>query len=70
MTESEQTLMWKLQAENSILKERVSGICKVYFVLRPILKFAKVFAFIKKGGKVAIDAAIAVLDEACKYDNQ
>lgn len=54
-----------MQAENAMLRAKVSGICKVYFILKPVLKFVKIFAFIKKGAKTAIDAAIVVLDEAC-----
>lgn len=57
--------MSTMLADGILMQEKVSGICKVYSVLRPVLKFLRVFAFIKSGGKAAIDAAIAVLDGVC-----
>lgn len=58
--------LFALQAENAMLKAKVSGICKVYSVLRPVLKVVRIFSFLKKGGKAAIDAAIALLDGVCE----
>lgn len=55
-----------MQAENAALKEKVSGICRVYAVLRPVLNVLKLFSFLKKGGKLAINTAISVLDEVCE----
>lgn len=66
MTLTEQQHLIFLELENKQLKIKLSGICKVYTILRPVLKFAKVFSFIKKGGKAAIDAAILLLDEICE----
>lgn len=54
-----------LKEDNSLLKEKLSGICEVYKVLRPVLQVLKFFSFVKKGGKKAIEAAIAALDVAC-----
>lgn len=55
-------------AENIALKAKVSTICKVYAVVRPVLKVVRVFAFIKRGGRAAIDGAIAVLDSVCEVE--
>lgn len=63
MTQAEIVLM---QAENAALKEKVSVICKLYVVLKPLLKVLRVFAFIKKGGKALIDSAITILDGVCE----
>lgn len=56
-------------AENIALKAKVSGICKVYGILRPVLTALRFFSFVKKGGKAAIDGAIAVLDSVCETKN-
>lgn len=55
-----------LKEDNAILEEKVSGICQVYVVLRPVLQVLKFFSFVKKGGKKAIESAIAALDVVCE----
>lgn len=64
--------MSTMMAENILLTEqniRMSGIleaiCKAYLIGRPVLMFLKIFAFVKKGGKLAIDAIVFALDQSC-----
>jgi hypothetical protein len=56
----------ELLTENVALKEKLWGICKWYSIFRPVLKFLRIFSFIKPGAKAAIDAGIIILDDVCE----
>lgn len=54
-----------LAEQNGILKGILQAICKAYVIGRPVLMFLKIFAFVKKGGNLAIDAIVFALDQSC-----